>query len=320
MFARTHLPSASMRDALATTTSLRTRVEAGEATAWLLSAFIEDEALVLGRFQRAEDTLFDATLPHLVRVTGGPAWQASKGALYVALLLSSRDAITPTPPGKLMNRNLRGLIQLGRALGGSFVYGGRELLSASGHAIAMVSQVTTLAGAVVIECLIGVEEPVLPHADQVDDAWIGARWPMPWSSLKERGLVTSPEAIIDALVAAHEAWIGAPLLPQTSYFNHTVILSNADETGLAWSRCIGVPAGLVTVGLDAERLRVRGDVMQDEAADARLSKAWRETRDAGEALRLAYPEGIAGVPMDALAELIAEAVLVMKAAGSTLAE
>ena len=219
-----------------------------------------------------------------------------------------------------MNRNLRGLIQTGRALGAPFVYGGRELLSASGHAIAMVSQVTTLAGAVLIESLVGVEEPVLPHADQVDDAWIGARWPMPWSSLNERGLATSREAIIDALVAAHEAWIGAPLLPQTSYCNHVEIISNEDEAGLVWSRCIGVPAGLVTVGVDATRLRVRGDGMQDEASDAALSKAWCETRDAGEALRLGYPEGIAGVPMPALAELIAEAVLVMKAAGSTLAE
>ena len=320
MFARTHLPSASMRDALATTTSLRLRIEQGEAKAWLLSAFIEDEALVLGRFQRAQDTLFDATLPHLVRQTGGPAWRASKGALYVALLLSSRDAITPTPSGKLMNRNLRGLIQMGRALGAPFVYGGRELLSVAGQAIGLVSQVTTLAGAVVIECLIGVEASVLPHADQVDDAWIGTRWPMPWSSLKERGLATSQDAIVDALTASHEAWIGAALSLQESYCNHVEFMSNEDEAGLVWSRCIGVPAGLVTVGVDATRLRVRGDVMQDEAADALLWTAWSETRDASEALRLAYTEGIAGVPMPALAELIAEAVLVMKAAGSTLAK
>lgn len=309
-----------MQGALSTSTALGQRVEQGEAKAWLLSAFIDDDALVLGRFQRAEDTLVDATLPHLVRQTGGPAWRASKGALYVALILSSRDAITPTPQGKLLNRNLRGVIQLGRALGASFVYGGREILSASMHAIAMVSQTTTLTGAVVIECLIGVEEPVLPHAEQVDDAWIGARWPMPWSSLRERGLVTSHEAILNALTAAHQAWIGAPLLPQESYCNHAEIIWRAGDTGLGWSRCIGVPAGLVTVGTDGARLYVRGDVMQDEAADERLSKAWRETLDADEALRLAYPEGIAGVPMNALAALINEAVLVMKGAGSTLAE
>lgn len=309
-----------MQGALATSTSLRLRVEQGEAKAWLLSAFIEDDALVLGRFQRAEDTLLDATLPHLVRQTGGPAWRASKGALYVALLLSSRDAITPTPPGKLLNRNLRGVIQLGRALGAPFVYGGRELLSTRGHVIGMVSQTTMLSGAVVIECLVGVEECVLPHADQVDDAWMGARWPLPWSSLREQGLATEQDKIVQALVTSHEAWTGTPLVSQSYDCNHAEIISNLDGARFIWSRCIGVPAGLVTVGVDGARLCVRGDLMQDEAADAQLSKAWQQTRDADEALRLAYPEGIAGVPMDALVELIAEAVLVMKGTGSTLAE
>lgn len=304
-FAHTHL-RASMREALATASSVQARVAQGEAKAWLLSAFIDDEALVLGRFQRAEDTLFDATLPHLVRHTGGPAWLASKGALYVALVLSSRDAITPTPPGKLMNRNLRGLIHMGRALGAPFVYGGRELLSVGGHAIGFVSQVTTLSGAVVIEGLIGVETSVLPRADQVDDAWIGARWPMPWSSLKERGVTTSEEAILDALVASHQAWAGMSAAPRETYGNHMDIFPTEDEEGLVWSRCIGAPAGLVTVGVDPKRIRVRGDVMQDEAADALLSKAWEETRDAAAALSAAYPHGLLGVPLDALAMLIGE--------------
>lgn len=305
-FAHTHLATASMRDALATATSVQTRVLQGEAKAWLMSAFIEDEALVLGRFQRAEDTLFDAMLPHLMRSTGGPAWLASKGALYVALVLSSCDAITPTPPGKLMNRNLRGLIQMGRALGAPFVYGGRELLSATGHAIGFVSQVTTRSGAVVIEALLGVETSVLPRTEQVDDAWMGPRWPMLWSSLKERGMTTSHEAILDALVTAHQAWSGVSLIPCDAYANHIAIRHNEDEAGLVWSRCIAVPAGLVTVGVDSMRIRVRGDVMQDEAADALLSNAWQETRDATGALSQAYPHGLLGVPLDALAMLIAE--------------
>lgn len=119
-------------------------------------------------------------------------------------------------------------------------------------------------------------------------------------------MTTSHAAILDALVTSHQAWSGVSLIPRDAYANHIAISHNEDDAGLVWSRCIAVPAGLVTVGVDSMRIRVRGDVMQDETADALLSEAWQATRDAATALRVAYPQGLLGVPLDALAMLIAE--------------
>jgi lipoate-protein ligase A len=95
---------------------------------------LELAAVVLGAFQHAPhaltgEALSALALPVVRRATGGSAVWAGEGVLYLAVGLRDRSALMSCPAGKLLNRNVRGLLAGARALGVPTHYFGRDFLS-----------------------------------------------------------------------------------------------------------------------------------------------------------------------------------------------
>jgi len=100
----------------------------------LYGAPLELAAIALGALQHAPhalcaEALAPLALPVVRRATGGSAVWAGEGLLYLALGLRSRSALMTCPPGKLLNRNVRGLLAGARGLGVPTHYFGRDFLS-----------------------------------------------------------------------------------------------------------------------------------------------------------------------------------------------
>src|SRR5690606_8458247 len=103
-FAVTVSQPACVRDALALGRAAYARVrDPGEPCAWLVCVPCEGDELVRGRWQRS-------AAPALRRATGGPAWRLGDGTLYVALALRDASSLIETPPDKILNRNVRGIL------------------------------------------------------------------------------------------------------------------------------------------------------------------------------------------------------------------
>jgi hypothetical protein len=144
----------------------------GRALAWtethgralLASASLTAQALVLGSLQRADTlparspTRFDVQVARR-RSTGTEA-QLDGAVLYHALALPRVDALYSDASARtLLNRNLRALLRGYAAAGVPFRYFGTEVLAVLGHPVALVGYDQTASGAVLIEVLIGLENP-----------------------------------------------------------------------------------------------------------------------------------------------------------------
>lgn len=130
----------------------------------LASASFSGEALVLGSLQR-EDTLrvrssarFDVRVAR--RFSTGTEAQLSGAVLYHALALPRVDALYSDATARtLLNRNLRALLRGYTAAGVPLRYFGTEVLALLGHPVALVGYDQTASGAVLIEVLVGLENP-----------------------------------------------------------------------------------------------------------------------------------------------------------------
>ena len=130
----------------------------------LASTSFTAEALVLGSLQR-EDTLrgrssarFDVRVAR--RLSTGTEAQLSGAVLYHALALPRVDALYGDAKARtLLNRNLRALLRGYTAAGVPLRYFGTEVLALLGHPVALVGYDQTASGAVLIEVLIGLENP-----------------------------------------------------------------------------------------------------------------------------------------------------------------
>jgi hypothetical protein len=144
----------------------------GRALAWtgthgralLASASFTAQALVLGSLQR-EDTLrarsparFDGVVAR--RFSTGTEAQLEGAVLYHALALPRVDALFSDASARtLLNRNLRALMRGYAAAGVPFRYFGTEVLAVLGHPVALIGYDQSASGAVLIEVLIGLENP-----------------------------------------------------------------------------------------------------------------------------------------------------------------
>ncbi len=130
----------------------------------LASASFRAEALVLGSLQR-EDTLrgrssarFDQRVVR--RSSTGTEAQLSGAVLYHALTLPRVDTLYGDAKARtLLNRNLRALLRGYTAAGVPLRYFGTEVLALLGHPVALVGYDQAVSGAVLIEVLIGLENP-----------------------------------------------------------------------------------------------------------------------------------------------------------------
>ena len=96
----------------------------------LYLAALSGEALVLGRHQLSSQVLAGRSgVPVCRRATGGTAVRAGSGVLYAALALADRSSLMSCPPGRLLNRNVRGMLTGLRLAGAKANYFGRDFLS-----------------------------------------------------------------------------------------------------------------------------------------------------------------------------------------------
>ena len=103
------------------------------------------ERTVLGRHQH---------LPRpeaLRRETGGPPWRLGEGAHFVRIALAHASVLVPTPPEKILNRNVRPLLGALRRSGSLAMYGGRDFVTADGEIVALLAWARGEAGEVVLD-------------------------------------------------------------------------------------------------------------------------------------------------------------------------
>ena len=128
----------------------------------LYGAELNTAAVVVGAYQNARQALraeaFDAiALPVVRRTTGGATVFAAPGVLYAALALQHASALMTCPPGRILNRNVRGLLAGIRGLGVPVHYFGRDFVSAGAEPCAYVGWSEGSDGRVLLEFFIGLE-------------------------------------------------------------------------------------------------------------------------------------------------------------------
>jgi len=242
----------------------------GRALAWtethgralLASASFTAQALVLGSLQR-EDTLrtrgparFD--VPVARRCSTGTEAQLDGAVLYHALALPRVDALYSDASARtLLNRNLRALLRGYAAAGVPFRYFGTEVLAVLGHPVALVGYDQGASGAVLIEVLIGLENPcvVRPALKREPPA---ALYPLLRRSPPAHELLlTAVNGIVDRL-GATAIDVAASLPPATANCRLPTANSPAPST-------VAIPLGVVEAVV-TPAVCITGDLLVGRAA------------------------------------------------------
>lgn len=238
-------------------------------TVVLAGAAVEAEALLLGALQRTttlrerSPARFDVTLAR--RATTGTEARLSGPLLYHALALPSVNALySDASPRTLLNRNLRAFLNGYIAAGVPLRYFGTEVLSLLGHPVALVGYDQTAAGAVLIEVLVGLENPCVVRSaiarKHAVSLWsILRQRPAPMDLLQRvtRGLVERLGAAateVDAKLAP-----AAPRAPASSASAEAAVVQ------------VAIPLGVVEASL-APELQLGGDLLVSRAALAEVEK------------------------------------------------
>lgn len=272
----------------------------GRALAWtethgrplLASASFRSQALVLGSLQR-EATLrtrsrarFDVRVVR--RRSSGSEAQLDGAVLYHALTLPRVDALFGDASARtLLNRNLRALLRGYTSAGVPFRYFGTEVLALLGHPVALVGYDQLTSGAVLIEVLIGLENPcvvrpALPREPPAPLFQLLRRAPSPHEFLQEavRGIVAGLQATSVDVTAALP--VAAPAL---------------EPSAALVQASVPIPLGVVEAALEPE-LRVTGDLLVGSAALGRFEQRAAETRARGEPFGDDLLTAFAGAPID----------------------
>lgn len=272
----------------------------GRALAWtethgralLASASFTTNALVLGSLQR-EDTLrgrsnarFDARTVR--RRTSGTEAQLEGAVLYHALALPRVDALFSDASARtLLNRNLRAVLRGYAAAGVPFRYFGTEVLALLGHPVALVGYDQGASGAVLIELLIGLENPcvVRPALKREPPA---ALFPLLRQTLPAHEfLCKAVSGIADRLGAAPDDV--ATSLPSA------LVVPELLPSVVAAS--VPIPLGVVEAVV-APVVRITGDLLVGGAALRSFEERAAQTLARGEALGSELLTVFEGAPLD----------------------
>jgi hypothetical protein len=283
------LPAA---EALARASSLFATVDA-EQPVLLYGAELDGAAVVLGAYQHAPHALraeaFEAiALPVVRRVTGGAAVWGGQGVLYLALGLCDASALMPCPPGRILNRNVRGLLAGLRALGAAANYFGRDFVSFGTEPGAYVGWHEARDGRVLLEAFVALDAAFTP-ADELggyparrEPALRGKRP----TTLRAAGVTQSAVEVLSSLAEGYaksfklELSAVAPSdaeLARAKALRAERAVSLTDERGLCWSSPLQEAIGFVSAGvsLDARgmlsALELGGDFYQHEACPQQLA-------------------------------------------------
>ncbi len=246
------------------------RLEKGDAE--LTVAVPNDEAIVLGAFQRGSDVSREAggDLPRLRRGSGGAAARVGPGMVWMQIALARPDALVDAAADKLLNRYVRPLLRaLTRVLRVPASYFGRDWISASHRPIGLVSfahEAST--GKSLFEAFIAVTAPVA----LAERASFRGR-PQATCAIVHGGALDPVhvlEVIVDAYAAEAKAIVDVGAADVAFVTTEEVIVKD----GPPWSVVSEEAIGDISVGRDpAGRLEVGGELMASRDALARLRDA-----------------------------------------------
>ncbi len=299
-------------EALARGVTLAAQVTAERPVA-VYAAPLELAAVVLGAYQHAghalrSDALDALALPVLRRRTGGSAVWAGEGTLYLALGLHDASALMACPPGKILNRNVRGLLAGIRALNVPAHYFGRDWISFTADPGAYIGWDEEASGKVLLEAFIALETPfVLPVqlAGYPAPAEPPLRGKTP-TTLRAAGATQSVSEILSALAGGYGKGFAIEYEERALDADELLAVSAraalpvdvADDRGLCWSRPVEEAIGFISAGarLDASGrfadLALGGDLLQNsscpEQLHARLVGAAADADTIGAALDAVY--------------------------------
>jgi hypothetical protein len=294
-------------------------VEDASAHASLYATELTGEALILGAHQhRAHALAADLPLPSVRRATGGGCVWGGAGVLYASLALRDASALVTCPPGKLLNRYVRGALTGLRALNLPAHYFGRDFVSLDALPVGYIGWAQARSGLCRIELFLAHTRPFAAPAEL-------SAYPAPSEpAFRGRALTTleaaSPAleagAVLQALVDGHARTFDARLersgLHASELARAELLARQAsapdEPDGLFWSAPHEEVIGFVSAGvaLDGAGLlravRVRGDFFMHDACEADLEErlagkppkpeVFAEALDGVLAARLGLIEGV----------------------------
>lgn len=234
----------------------------------LLSACAEGEALVLGRVQRLPTlrrrSAASFAAPLLRRFTTGTEAQLAGPTLYHALALPRVDALFPdAKPRTLLNRNLRALLRGYAAASVPLRYFGTEVLALLGHPVALVGYDVSEQGAVLIEVLLGLQQPCVVRP--------ALRREPPAALFPLLGAAPEPSALLARVVAGVVERLGIATRDVSGALVPSA-LPPLDDFGEEAVSEVSVPLGVVEAAR-SPRARISGDLLVSTAALSRLERA-----------------------------------------------
>lgn len=290
----------------------------------LYGAELGGAAIVLGAHQHAPhalraEALDLLALPVLRRRSGGAAVWAGQGLLYFALGLRDASTLMACPKGKLLNRNVRGLLAGLRSLPVPAHYFGRDFVSFTAEPGAYIGWDEAPDGRVLLECFVALDTPfTLPaglsgYPERAEPALRG-KTP---TTLRAAGARQSGREVLFALAEGYargwglEVQADAPapeeLARAAELAGQFAVDLRAPQT-LSWSEPHEDAIGFVSAGLQLDgagriaAARVGGDFYQRQRCGPELSRrlagAAPTPESVGQALDAVYavePGAIEGV-------------------------
>lgn len=276
-------------------------------------------SVVLGAYQHVSQTLrldaFEAiALPIVRRTTGGAALWGGQGVIYAALGLHDASTLMKCPPGRILNRNVRGALTGLRRLGVPTNYFGRDFLSFGSDPGVYVGWDQTDDGKVLVEFFVALDASfALPNAlsgypEPAEPAFRGKTPTTLHASDKTR---CSADQALTALAEGYAKAFDVEFTADPPSANE---LAEADalasrlrvnpdaDAGLCWSSAHDEAIGFVTAGvrLDAagrfEAVRLGGDFFQHRGCAPRLAARLRGTLPSADEVGAAIDAVYASTP------------------------
>lgn len=260
----------------------------------LYAAALTGESWVLGRYQHEDQVLgtpaaraSSAAPGWLRRASGGATTRAGDGVIYVALALHDRSVLMPCPPGRLLNRNVRGVLTGLRQTGLSINYFGRDYLACGAAPVTYVAWDAREHGQILLEFFIAhsastfVPDGALAYPSRAQPALRGRS---PTTIAQAQPALAAAE-LVQAIADGHTRSFGVrwtqdlqPTHPAPSAAEANDMQAPTRSDGLVWSPPREEAIGFVSAGvrLDAcgkmAALHIAGDFFAHRACGPTLEK------------------------------------------------
>jgi len=278
---------AAPSDALARGATLPDLLTPEQPVALYCAALHGQDALVLGHYQLQSQAL-PPQPPSAVlrRSSGGVSVRTGEGILYAALALADRSSLMSCPQGRLLNRNVRGVLQGLRLLGAQANYFGRDFLSFVAQPAVFAAWDAADDGHVLLEFFISqsrscfLVDSDLAYPPRREPALRG-HTPV---SLEEVQVTAPPQQVFEALAQGHTRAFGVAWQPGNldAWTPRSDALDPSADTpeqrAMHWSTPREEAIGFVSAGVRLDgagkfsAVRVAGDFLAHRACATTLER------------------------------------------------